>query len=354
MRKIKRYISRTIFGTISIVLMVIVCLDSISSLVDQLGEMKANYGFLDVLFTVFLEIPGSIYDFLPLSCLVGCLVGLGVLASTSELVVIRAAGVSVTQITWAVMRTALLFIVVSSAIGEFVSPYSNQYVDSYRALAKQEGSRMEVNQGHWNREGNEFMYFNAVLPNGQLLGITRHQFNDEGELVESSRVQSAIYQGNGSWFEENGAVTSFEGDKTERFTFSTRTWYTEVSPALLNVLVLNPEDLPMQRLRDQVDYLERQGLDAGEYQLSFWRKALQPFATASLVVIAISFILGPLRQTTMGFRVFVGVLVGLVFQFSQQLLAPASILLGFSPMYAVLAPIVISFSVGLLLIRRSQ
>lgn len=353
MKKIKRYISRNVFGAISIVLLVIVSLDTISGLVDQLGEMNEHYGFIDVVFTVLLEIPGSIYDYLPLSCLVGCLIGLGVLAATSELVVIRAAGVSVSQLIWSVMRAALLFIVISTVIGEFIAPYSNQFVDSYRSVARQQHTPTHVNKGHWNREGNEFMYFNAVLPNGQLLGITRHQFDDNGVLQESSHVQSAIFQGD-SWFEENGAVTLFGDDRTERYTFSTRTWYTEVSPELLNVLVLDPEDLPMQRLGNYVDYLQRQGLDSNEYQLNFWRKALQPLATASLVVIAISFILGPLRQTTMGFRVFVGVIVGLVFQFSQQLLAPASVLLGFSPMYAVLAPIVFSFAVGIGLIRHSQ
>lgn len=354
MKKIKRYISRTVFGSITIVLLIIVALDSISSLVDQLGEMNSHYNFVDVVFTVFLEIPGSVYDYLPLSCLVGCLVGLGVLAATSELVVIRAAGVSIWQIIWSVMRATLLFIIFSTLIGEFVSPYSNQYVDSHRALAKQQSSSGHVNKGHWNREGNEFMYFNAVLPNGQLLGVTRHQFDDNGILLETSQVESAIFQGGNSWFEENGVVTSFNGDGTERFTFSTRTWITEVSPDLLNVLVLDPEDLPMQRLVGYVDYLQRQGLDASEYQLNFWRKALQPLATASLVIIAISFILGPLRQTTMGFRVFVGVIVGLIFQFSQQLLAPASVLLGFSPMYAVLAPIILSLLVGVVLIRQAQ
>lgn len=353
MKKIKRYISRTVFGAISVVLIVIVALDTISGLVDQLGEMNEHYGFVDAVFTVLLEIPGSIYDYLPLSCLVGALVGLGVLAATSELVVIRAAGVSVGQLIWSVMRAALLFIVFSTLIGEFVAPYSNQFVDSYRSVAKQQNTRTHVNKGHWNREGNEFMYFNSVLPNGQLLGITRHQFDDNGVLLESSQVESAIFQGD-SWFEENGAVTIFGENKTERYTFATRTWYTEVSPDLLNVLVLDPEDLPMQQLVNYVDYLKRQGLDSSEYQLNFWRKALQPLATASLVIIAISFILGPLRQTTMGFRVFVGVIVGLVFQFSQQLLAPASVLFGFSPMYAVLTPILLSLLIGAGLIRHSQ
>ena len=353
MRKLKRYISRTVSSSVFIVLLVIVALDTISALVDQLGNMNAQYGMADVVFTVVMEIPASIYEYLPLSCLVGCLIGLGVLASSSELVVIRASGVSVRQIIWAVMRPIFIFIVAGVLMGEYVSPYANQLADSFRTLSRETTDSSQAKRGHWNREGNEYMHFNAVLPNGKLFGITRYQFDDEGVLLETSYVESAIYQGN-HWFEENGIVTSFGAEKVEQFTFTTREWHTEVSPELLNVLVLETNDLPMQRLKSYADYLDRQGLDSSEYRLIFWRKALQPLATTSLVVIAISFILGPLRQTTMGFRVFIGVIVGLIFQSSQQILAPTSYLMGFSPMYAVLVPIAISFLLGLALIKKSQ
>jgi len=355
MRKLKRYISRIVSSAVFVVLLVIVALDTLSAIVDQLDDLSEHYGILDVMFSVLLELPASIYEYIPLSCLVGCLIGLGMLASSSELVVIRAAGVNIRQIVWAVMRPILLFIVGGVLLGEYVSPYSNQLADSYKTLKQEGKASAHARHGHWHREreGNEYMHFNAVLPNGKLYGITRYQFNDSGVLVETSYVESAIHQGD-YWFEENGIVTSFNQEKIEQFTFNTREWHTQVSPDLLNVLVLDTQDLPMNRLKRQADYLDKQGLDSSEYRLIFWRKALQPLATASLVIIAISFILGPLRQTTMGFRVFVGIIVGLIFQSSQQILAPTSYLMGFSPMYAVLIPIAISFLLGVALIKKAQ
>jgi lipopolysaccharide export system permease protein len=107
-------------------------------------------------------------------------------------------------------------------------------------------------------------------------------------------------------------------------------------------------------LYDHAAYLDKQSIDSSEYRLAFWQKALQPLATLSLVIIAISFVLGPLRQVTMGFRVFVGVLVGLVFQTSLKMLGPTSIILGFPPVFAVLTPILVCFVIGWALMRRAQ
>lgn len=352
MKKIKSYIASSVTSAIVVVLLVIVSLDFISELVDQLDKVAGKYTLSEAFAYAALSIPSSIYDFIPLSSLVGCLIGLGMLASTSELTVIRAAGVSVAQIIWAVMRPVLGYILLGVFLGEFVTPVTDQYAESRKAIALGHQSALQGQRGIWNREANEFMHFSAVLPNGKLFGITRLNFNDSGELLSSTYIESAIYQGN-SWFERNGVTTVIGEDEIRTEVFSTAIWETDLSPRLLDVLVLPPEDLPMKRLHSYANYLERQGQDAREYRLAFWQKALQPLATASLVMIAISFIFGPLRQVTMGFRIFSGVIVGIVFRTSQDLLGPSSLIFGFSPLVAVLLPIAVCALIGFVLLRRS-
>ena len=353
MRRLRSYIAQAIWGAVLAVLLVIVALDSISDLVEQLSNLKGDYGFVEAVTYVLLYIPSSIYDYLPLSALVGCLIGLGVLASSSELTVMRAAGVTVGQIIWAVMRPVFVFIALGAALGEYVAPYTDQLADSRRAIALGHKNTFRSQRGVWNREGNEYMHFSAVLPSGQLYGISRYIFDSSGSLLEAIFVNEADYQ-DGDWFERGGQVTRFNNGEVERDSFTSRNWQTEVTPELLNVLVAEPDELPIQRLYTYASYLDKQNQDSSEYWLAFWQKSLQPLATLSLVMIAISFIFGPLRQTTMGFRVFVGVMVGLVFQTSQKLLGPTSIIFGFPPVLAVFAPIAVCFLVGLLLIRRSQ
>ena len=353
MRKLDNYISRTVIASTFMVLLVIIALLAIADLVDELSQIEGDYNFIEVLFYVGLQLPSSIYAQLPFASLVGSLIGLGMLASSSELVVMRAAGVSVGRISWAVMKPALVVILMGILLGEYVTPLTDQIAESRKAILVGDKQALESRHGLWNRDGNEYMHFNAVLPNGKLYGVTRYQFDQEGRLKSSSFSESAIYQG-GFWLEENGRETHFTEEDVSLSEFYQRRWETELSPNLLNVLVLNPDALSVYSLYRYSNYLAQQGLENKEYRLSFWKKLMQPLATASLVLIAISFVFGPLREVTMGFRIFTGVIVGIVFQTSQDLLGPSSLVFGFSPLLGVSLPLLVCFVIGIVLLKRAN
>ena len=353
MRKLNHYIARTVVAAVAVVLLVIVAMDSIFTVVEQLGELEGNYNQLQAMYYVLWTLPHRIYEYIPFSALVGCLIGMGLLANSSELVVMRAAGVSIAGITWSVVKPVLFFIGLGLFLGEYVTPYTEQIAESGRALAQGDKSALESKRGLWNREGDEFMHFNAVLPNGVLFGVTRYQFDPQGRLLQSSFARRASFQGD-HWLEEDSIVTRLGTDKSYNESFATRRWNTDLSPALLNVVVLPPEDLAIGSIYRYALYLDQQELESSEYWLAFWQKVLQPFATTSLVIIAISFIFGPLRQVTTGYRVVTGVIVGVIFQMSQDLLGPSSVVFGFSPLVAVIIPILLCFIIGALLLRRAN
>jgi lipopolysaccharide export system permease protein len=352
MKRINRYIGKTVAASIGVVLLVVVALDFISELVDESNKITADFTFAEVAIYALLSVPSSVYDYLPLASLVGCLIGLGLLASTSELTIIRAAGVNMGRIIWAVMRPVCIYIGLGVILGEWVIPLTHQYAESRKATALGHQTALQGQRGVWNREGNEFMHFSAVMPNGKLFGITRLQFDEQGHLQSSRYVDSAIFQ-NPHWFEHQGKKSIFTPDQILTETYSSQNWNSELSPKLLDVLALSPEDLPIKRLYSYVNYLQRQGQDEKEYRLIFWQKILQPLATASLVMIAISFIFGPLRQVTMGYRIFSGVMVGILFRTSQDLLGPSSLIFGFPPFIAVILPIALCALIGTILLRRS-
>ncbi len=197
------------------------------------------------------------------------------------------------------------------------------------------------------------MHFNSVQANGQLLGVTRYNFDAKNELTSTSFAQSAIYI-NGQWQEENIVETVITESVIEQHSYQTRPWNIQLSPALLSVLVQQPEDLSISKLYFYIAYLEQQDIDNSAYKLSFWNKILQPLAIISLVVISISFIFGPLREVTMGYRIFSGVVVGIVFQLTQKLLGPTSLVYGFAPLVAVLIPILFCFGLGFFLLLRNR
>jgi lipopolysaccharide export system permease protein len=191
-----------------------------------------------------------------------------------------------------------------------------------------------------------------VQPNGVLFGVTRYRFDDQRNMLSSSFARRAKYQDD-YWQLEDVATTHFRESSTEVVKVASERWDVQLNPQLLSTVVLEPEALSISGLWRYAAYLAEQGLNNGRYLLAFWTKVLQPVITMALVLLAISFVFGPLRSVTLGQRVFTGVLVGFVFKISQDLLGPSSLVFGFSPLLAVLVPAGVCALAGVWLLRRA-
>ncbi len=351
MRKLDRYISRNVLGATVIVLLILVFLEALFSFLGQLDDVRGNYQSLDALIFTLLMIPKKLYELIPVSALVGCLVGLGSMASNSELVVMRAAGVSLWRILGAVMKPTLVMIFTGLILGEYLAPMAEQVGETRKAIARSADGTY-TGEGFWHREGHEYMYFNAVEPNGVLYGVSRYVFDDDMKLQESSFAKRGIYQGD-HWLLENVTTISRKDEQFITEESLVEPWDTSLTTTLLKVVVVKPEALPISGLLTYTQYLAAQGLDAGEYDLALWTKLLQPLSILSLVIVGISFVFGPLRSVSMGLRIFSGVITGIVFMIVQNLMGPSSLVFGFPPVLSVMIPIIICLLAGALMLRRA-
>ncbi|MBX9764004.1 MAG: LPS export ABC transporter permease LptG [Pseudomonadaceae bacterium] len=352
MVKLDRYIGAQVFVAILGVLGIIVGLALLFAFIDELSDVEDSYGLFDALWYVLLTAPRRLYEMLPMAALIGCLIGLGSLASNSELTIMRAAGVSIGRIVWAVMKPMLVLMLAGVLIGEYLAPYTENQAQASRAMAQGGGDAQSAKRGLWHRQGQEYVHINAVQPNGVLFGVTRYQFDENRRMQSASFARRAQYQGD-HWLLEDVATTHFRERSSEVIKQDSERWNIELTPQLLGTVVLAPEALSITGLWGYIHYLAEQGLNNSQYWLSFWTKVLQPLVTAALVLMAISFIFGPLRSVTLGQRVFTGVLVGFVFRIAQDLLGPSSLVFGFSPLFAVLLPAAICALAGFWMLRRA-
>lgn len=353
MTRIGRYVGLQVGAAILLVLAVLLGLDLLSKLIDQAGDLSERYNVWHALWYSLLTIPGEIYQYLPFAALIGCLAGLGSLATTSELVVVRAAGVSVMRIIWMALRPALIITLLGLLVAEFIAPPLAQRAESHRAMALQKEDVSISKYGVWHRDRDNFVHFNAVRPDGMLLGVTMYRVDERTQLLSALFARRARYEQD-HWMLEGVRETRFSTDQLSRVEEAERRWDTELSPTLLSILMLEPKDLSISGLWRYSGFLEAQGSNAAEYRLAFWNKVTQPIAIVSLILVAASIIFGPLRQASMGSRVFAGVLIGIVFRISQDMLGPSSLVFGFAPIYASLIPIGVSLMAGWLLLRRRQ
>jgi len=354
MNKLDKHIRNTVLLSMAGVVVLIMSTDLVFSLSEEMTSTDENYSMLDALSFVLLTTPTSIYELLPFIALGGALIGLGILASNNELVVMQAAGITVWRIVGAVLKPTLLIMLFSLVLGEYIAPPLEQIAQSNQAIEKSGSDSISSEQGIWRKLGNEYIHFNAIAPGGdELFGVTRYRIGENRTIVSSSFAESAEYsEQQNLWRLYNVKESIIAPGSISTQEFAEADWNVDLSPELLAVLLVEPDRQSISGLYQFANFFDAQGLDSATYYLAFWKKLLQPIATLVLVILAISFVFGPLRESTMGFRVFVAMGIGLAFTIMQRMMEPASLLYGFSPLIAVLIPILICAGLGLMLMRR--
>lgn len=349
--KLDRYIAKHVLGATVGVLLVLVGLDALSALIDEAGDINGNYQLTNVLQYVGLTLPRRLYEFVPFAALIGALIGLGRLASASELVVARAAGASMTTLAVTVLKPAIIFALAGFLISEFITPVTEQIAISERALAQRSDSNFVARGGTWNRDGDTYIHVAAVQRGGLIFGVTLLTYGENRALNSSLRADRGTFMGD-HWLLENVRRNTIGVDRVETDEATLLRWDTEITPELLVLEVVDNESLPSAQLWSYARFLRAQGLNSADVELAFWRKVFQPLAAGGLVLVAISFIFGPLREGNMGARIFAGVIVGVVFRVSQDFFGPASLLYGIPAMIAAAVPIVLCWLTGAWLLWR--
>ena len=118
-------------------------------------------------------------------------------------------------------------------------------------------------------------------------------------------------------------------------------------------LILSPKYFPLSLLKQQMSN------DVSEYRrnllaLEFWRKLLQPFVALSLILLAASFIFGPMRDQKSGQRIIIGIVLAFGVNIIKSLFESISMVSNMTPFVAVIAPIVLILTIGLFLIKRTK
>ncbi|MDA0978852.1 MAG: LPS export ABC transporter permease LptG [Proteobacteria bacterium] len=354
MNSLDRYLATTLAQAMLVASMGLVSFFVIFTFLEQLGDIENDYTMLRVAQFVAYSIPRMFYETLPFAVLIGCLTGLGVMASNSELVVMRAAGISTLRISMSTLKPALVFVLAGLLIGETVLPPFEKAGRLLRENAM-EGT-ITTQAGFWYREGDEYLHFSGVDNESRLNGITRYRFENNETLTETLWADTATYVADeGYWLLSGVRSSRLAASQVNRQDLSELRWNTRLTPQVLKTEILvEPAKMSILELRRKIDYMARQGLNTGKFELGFWTKLFQPLASLSLVFVAISFIFGPLRESTMGMRVVSGLGTGILFKFIQDLLSPASLVFGFSPIIATLIPILICIALGAWLLRRAH
>jgi lipopolysaccharide export system permease protein len=355
MKLLNRYIGRSILITTLGAVLVFLGLQFFIALLSELTDIgSGNYTLWQALVYVILATPSQFYMLFPMVALLGALIGLGLLASTNELLVMRSSGVSITRIALAVMGVAVIIMLVVTFIGEGVGPYLQQKADMRKDSLQNSGQALVTQRGIWMRQGRQFIHIDAVITPSHLNGVTVYQFNQQHRLISASTAKHVNYEDK-QWVMYDVAESLISDTRIQSKRIKKLPWHVKISPTMFNITALDdPNEMNLVELWQNIEFRSENGLSTSGYQLNFWKRIYQPLATLVMIFLAIPFVFGSLRSKTMGFRLMLGIIVGLAFYLANQFLGQLSLVLQIPAYFAALSPIVIFFLIGLLLSYRAK
>ncbi len=365
-----RYIGRSILTTSMLVLLTLVALAGIFGFISELDDVgKGNYGVLKALQYILLTTPSKAYLLFAPSVLLGSLLGLGALASNSELTVMKAAGISNGRIIRAVLLTGFALMVLIALLGETVMPKSEQVAEELRLTALDKRLSVKGRNGLWIKSGTRYVNISTVMPDFTLLDVHIHEF-DGVEISRAVRAARAFEDTTGiqgqDWVLEDIEITHFnaEGVFVERS--QTKKWseianasgVTAVIPSLISVDVLkslkgSSESLSAINLYDQIQYLKANQLNSRTIELAFWTKITSPFATIVMLMLSLPFVFGSQRSGGAGQKIFIGIMLGIVYVLVNKLLTQLALANGLSPFISAALPLFCFLVIAILAIQRT-
>ena len=349
-----RYIGFSVISSTLVALMILVSIDGFFAFIDQLDDIgKNNFHLSTGILFVILTLPRRIHELFPMATLLGSLLGLGALASGSELIVMRAVGFSIGRIATAALSAGFLLMLLITLLGEAVAPVGEQMATNMReeALNTQVASRDK--DGFWARDGKNFINIRKILANGMLQDVYVYEFDGAHRMTSATFAKSASYVG-GKWemVEVKQSFISDSGVITQKV--PAVSWDSLLNPKLLNVVVVEPERLSTRDLSKYIDYMAENRLDPRRYELAFWVRIVSPFSALVMLLLAMPFVFGPLRSVGAGQRILVGVLFGLGFSILNKAINHAGQVFQFSPFLSAALPTLVFLVLGVYFLRKQS
>jgi lipopolysaccharide export LptBFGC system permease protein LptF len=137
LRRSDRLIGGTVLASLAMVWLVLLGFDLITAYAEEMDEIgEGNYTALNAMFYTLYTMPRRAYVLFPTAAVIGCVLGLGALAATSELTALRAAGLSRLRISLAALLVIGALTAVMVLVAETLGPAGEKRAQALAVSAK--------------------------------------------------------------------------------------------------------------------------------------------------------------------------------------------------------------------------
>ena len=343
----------TVLQTIMLILAILLVLQIFILFVNQMPDMgKGQYHLMSVLEFVMLRVPYELSICFPVICLLGCLIGLSVLASHSELVILRTTGLSIADILKIVATAGIGFILLAMLLSELFIPEMMYKANSLKLEAMNEGQVLRQAQSLWFRNLDNFWFVEAIDSPNHLKSVTLFKKDEEG-ILKSIEYFFQVNWVNGQWQAKSIEKTFFSKNKMRRLRLdNVQGLNLPLTPTFFKHIEHTPDEMSLKGLWQRIHQLRNQQ-DISKDELIFWQRVLQPFNTLLMMLLAIPCVFGPLRESTMGAKLIVGIVIGFGFYILNQMFGFVSQVYQLPPILGASLPLFIFGILGVFLLKRT-
>jgi len=370
----ERYLAKQIYAAFGFILFALVALFLFFDILSELGSVKGQYTLPLALLHVLLKAPSRISEIIPIASLIGSIYVFAMLASQSEFTILRIAGLDVKRGLITLAKIAIPLIILTLIMSEWVGPYSEAKSDQIRMKALGSSFSSQFRTGVWVKDrlrdedgsgpvrpGVRYVNVGKIDKDNEIRNIRMYEFDDVFHLLSIRTAASGLFDQSGTWVLNDVTETRFKETKqsdplnavftSQTLKRPTVTLISEVTPQILNVLLISPEKMSIMSLGRFITHLRENKQDAQRHSIAFWKKVIYPFIIFVMLALALPFAYLKVRAGSVGIKVFGGIMLGMSFQLFNSLFSNVGLLGSWPALLTALTPPLFYFMLALIGLR---
>jgi len=348
----QRYFAMRFLGAVVSVFLSIFVLAAMIDYVEMMrktGEIP-NVSALVVVQTSLFRVPQITEQIMPFSVLIGAMICYLSLSRRLELVIARAAGVSVWQFIAPAVVVALVFGVLATTVYNPLSAALDEQAKRLETqIFGQKGGGLQFASGgtFWlsqrSQDGQSILNATTSLQQGAVLGgVTVLQFDAGGRFRERVEAPRAVLEA-GHWRLQDARVYAIG---TAPHGPGEYLLDTSLTPEQVRESFATPETVPFWRLPEYIERAERTGSAAAAYRLQYHKLLARPFLLVAMVFLAAAVSLRFFRFGGVQNMVLSGVLAGFLLYVVSKVVDDMSKVDLMHPLVAAWLPVLIGGLTG--------
>lgn len=356
-RTLTVYLAKLFIVRILAMLVMLVLVLMMLDLLSNSGKILAvpGNGQSELLTYVGYRIPQLIQSFLPYSVLLATLITLVALNQNSEVIAMKAAGLSAHQVLAPLLLTAALVSVASFAFNERVVTRSTAALKAWQAIdfgaeLPETGARANI----FVTDGNDVLTAATVTGGGNAIAmrnVTFYRRNPDGTIVEQLTSPRATFA-NPGWtlddptrFRVQNAVTDNPGPVTVA---------PGVTPGQIDLAKVDAETQPFWTLSNSIEAYDKAGRRTDELKAKWWHKVSGPLSAFLMPLLGAVAAFGLARSGQLFLRAIIGMAMGFAFFVVDNAALAMGSFGGYPPFLAAWAPVLLFILIGETVLIRTE